>query len=455
MFSEDTIAAISTPPGYSGIGIVRLSGRDAIKIADRVFCSRRNRRLSDTPSHRILYGHIFNPSDKETLDEVLVSIMKSPNTYTREDIVEINCHGGPVTLKRTLEILLDSGARLAEPGEFTKRAFLNGRIDLPQSEAVLDIINSLTEQSSKAAIEQLRGGLSDKIEAIRSNLINLTAIVEAYIDFPEEEIEPPAMQKLDKTASEVLQELNLLIKQARFGRVLREGLKTAIIGRPNVGKSSLLNALLEQDRVIVNETPGTTRDIIEEYLNINGIPVRIMDTAGIRESNDLVEKEGVQRSLRAMKEADLTLLVINGSEQLHETDMELINKSGTEKSIIVINKTDLPSKVPTDSFTDCTVVRISALRKTGLEKLKSGIAGKSLKGEEFSGRTLVTNIRHVRALEKAQTSITSFITHLTELPPELLSIDLRETLDALGEVVGVTTTEEILDRIFREFCVGK
>ena len=455
MFSEDTIAAISTPPGHSGIGIVRLSGRDAIMIADRVFCSRRNRRLSNTPSHRILYGHIFNPSDKEILDEVLVSIMKSPNTYTREDIVEINCHGGPVTLKRTLEILLDSGARLAEPGEFTKRAFLNGRIDLPQSEAVLDIINSLTEQSRRAAIEQLRGGLSDKIEAIRSKLINLTAVVEAYIDFPEEEIEPPAMQELGKTASEVMQELNRMIEQARFGRVLREGLRTAIIGRPNVGKSSLLNAMIEQDRVIVAETPGTTRDIIEEYLNINGIPVRIIDTAGIREAKDLAEKEGVQRSLNAMKEADLNLLVIDGSEQLHETDRELINKSGTEKSIIVINKTDLPSKIPTDSFPDSTVVRISALKKTGLEKLKSGISGKSLTGEEFSGKALVTNIRHVRALEKAQGSINSFVTRLTELPPELLSIDLRETLEALGDIAGVTTTEEILDRIFSDFCVGK
>ncbi len=455
MFSEDTIAAISTPTGYSGIGIVRLSGIDAIKISDKVFSSPKNMRLCNTPSHRIIYGHIFNPSDKEILDEVLVSIMKSPNTYTREDIVEINCHGGPVSLKRVLELLLDTGARLAEPGEFTKRAFLNGRIDLAQSEAVLDVINSLTEQGSRAAIEQLRGGLSDKIESIRGKLVNLTAIVEAYIDFPEEGIEPPAMKDLARTASDIRQELDHMIEQARYGRILREGLKTAIIGRPNVGKSSLLNALLEQDRVIVTETPGTTRDVIEEYLNINGVPVRIMDTAGIREAKNLAEIEGVKRSLRAMEEADLVLLLIDSSEELHDTDRELIKKSGAENTIMVINKTDLPSKVPMDSFPTGTAVRISALKRTGLKELKSEITGKSLKAGQFNGKALVTNIRHLRALEKAHTSIISFITRLIDLPPELLSVDLRDTLDALGEIVGVTTTEEILDRIFSNFCVGK
>lgn len=457
MHNDDTIAAISTPPGHGGIGIVRLSGKDAVKIADRLFSSPKNKKLIATPSHRILYGHIINPSSGEVVDEALVSVMKAPNTYTREDIVEINCHGGVVPLKRILELLIEGGARLAEPGEFTKRAFLNGRIDLVQSEAVLDIINALTEQSRKAALEQLRGGLSVKIESARNKLVDLTAIVETFIDFPEEDIELASQKELEERAAEIQRQLKELIQNAKHGRVLREGLKTAIIGRPNVGKSSLLNALLEQDRVIVTEMPGTTRDVIEECLDINGFPVRVMDTAGIREAIDIAESEGVARSLRAMKDADLVLLVLDGSNSLHDTDLELIEKSGSGNSILVINKSDLPLEIPPYSLpNDRPAVKISALKGTGLDELKNEIVRTSLKEAAGAGDAIATNVRHIKAIERAYHSINSFTKNLKKrLSPEFLAVDLRDGLDALGEIIGITTPEEILNKIFSDFCIGK
>lgn len=457
MFNEDTIAAISTPLGYSGIGIVRLSGRDAIEIADRIFISPGGKRLKQVPSHRLLYGHIINPEDRSVLDEVLVSVMKAPHTYTREDVVEINCHGGPVSLRRILELVLSAGARLAQPGEFTRRAFLNGRIDLAQAEAVLDVINSLTEESQKAAIEQLRGGLSKRLEHIRQDLIELTAIIEAFIDFPEEDIEIVWEREIKGRASKIKQELRQLMEGARYGKILREGLKTAIVGRPNVGKSSLLNALLERDRVIVTEIPGTTRDVIEEYLNIQGLPVRVMDTAGIRETRNMAEQEGVERSLRTMREADLILLVLDGSDDLHRTDMELLERAAPEKTILVINKTDLPLRISKNILpSDRPAVSISALKGTGLKELKDEIVRTALKGRTETGTALVTNIRHRGALERALQSMESFEDGMREgLSAELLAIELRESLDALGEITGATTSEEILDRIFSNFCIGK
>lgn len=457
MHTDDTIAAISTSIGRGGIGIVRLSGKDAVKIADRLFSSPKNKRLVKIQSHRILYGHIIVPSNGEVVDEALVSVMKAPNTYTREDIVEINCHGGAVPLKRILELLIEESARLAEPGEFTKRAFLNGRIDLVQSEAVLDMINSMTEQSRKAALEQLRGGLSGKIESVRNKLVDLTATLETFIDFPEEDIETASQKELEERAAEIQRHLKELIKNARHGRVLREGLKTAIIGRPNVGKSSLLNALLEQDRVIVTEMPGTTRDVIEEYLDINGFPVRIMDTAGIREAIDIAESEGVARSLRAMKDADLVLLVLDGSNSLHDTDWELIEKSGLGNSILIINKSDLPSEIPQDSLPkNIPSVKISALKGTGLDELKNEIVRTSLKEAAGTGDAIATNVRHIKAIERAYHSIHSFIKNLKKgVSPEFLAVDLRDGLDALGEIIGITTPEDILNRIFSSFCIGK
>jgi tRNA modification GTPase len=457
MYPEDTIAAISTPIGHGGIGIVRLSGSGALRIADRVFVSAKKKKLREIGSHRILYGHIVDAGSREVIDEVLVSVMRAPDTYTKEDIVEINCHGGPVPLNRILELLLDAGARLAEPGEFTRRAFLNGRIDLAQAEAVLDTINALTEKSRKAAVEQLQGRLSERVGKIREELLDLTANVEAYIDFPEEDIEPESMKGLKERASRIRNGIKELIDSSRHGIILREGLKTAIIGRPNVGKSSLLNALLEKDRVIVTEMPGTTRDVIEEYLNIKGFPLKIVDTAGIRESHDLAEKEGVERSLRAMKDADLILLMLDGTEQLHETDRALIKETVSKETIIVINKTDLPQKIDEGRLPhDNPAVKISALNGTGLSRLKGRIIEKALKGSAEPGAAPVTNLRHLKALKKAFSSIKSFDAGLKkDLSPELLSVELRDALDAVGEIIGITTTDDILNRIFSSFCIGK
>ncbi|MEK6528695.1 MAG: tRNA uridine-5-carboxymethylaminomethyl(34) synthesis GTPase MnmE [Nitrospirota bacterium] len=482
MFIDDVIAAISTPVGHSGIGIVRLSGRDSIKIADKIFTSLQKRTLKKTPTHRLVYGHIIN-SRKEIIDEVLVSVMKAPHTYTKENIVEINCHGGPVPLRRILALVLKNGARLAEPGEFTRRAFLNKRIDLAQAEAVLDVINSLTEQSRKTAVEQLSGGLSKKTESIREGLLSIITIVEAYIDFPEEEIEFPALKEMKKTALSIRKSLRQLIESSQYGMILRDGLKTAIIGRPNVGKSSLLNALLEQDRAIVTEVPGTTRDIIEDYLNIHGLPVKIMDTAGIRKVEDIAEKEGVKRSHKAMKDADLVLIVLDGSESLHDTDKQLISKSDPKNTLFVINKADLPQKIKSKTIEvkyskthtkehkestpphtplttggrgDFQIVKISALKGKGIKELKNKIVEVALQGSPANAAVTVTNIRHVHVLKRTLKSVDSFIKEIDKkTSPEFLSVELREALDAIGEITGATTSEDILNKIFTNFCIGK
>ena len=391
--------------------------------------------------------------------------MKAPNTYTKEDVVEINCHGGAVPLRRILELVLKQGARAAEPGEFTQRAFMNGRIDLAQAEAVLDIINSLTLQSQKTAIRQLRGSLSEKIGAIREELIELTAFVEAHIDFPEEDIEDLTLKKMEGMAVGIKGSLEKLIESSHYGMILRDGLKTAIAGRPNVGKSSLLNALLEHDRAIVTEMPGTTRDVIEEYLNIQGLPVKIMDTAGIRTVEDIAEKEGVRRSMRAMEDADLVLLVLDGSTEQHDTDRELIESSDAKNTILVVNKADLPQKIhpPVSPLSkggikggSIPTIHISAKNGAGLDELKQQIVDSALHGETGSNTEIVTNARHVHALEKALVSMNSFISEsLKNVSPEFLSLELRDALDALGEILGITTPEDILNRIFSNFCIGK
>ncbi len=464
MFPDDTIAAISTPPGRSGIGIVRLSGHEAVAIADRIFVPRTKRSLKHVRSHSMTYGHIIDER-REIIDEALVSVMKAPRTYTKEDIVEINCHGGPLSLKSTLERALDAGARLARPGEFTQRAFVHGRIDLTQAEAVLDIINAMTEQSQKVAVAQLRGGLSKKIGNIREELIRLTAFVEAHIDFPDEDLSPPSVQEMKTFALKIQRGLKKLLESSRYGLILKEGLKTAIVGRPNVGKSSLLNALLEHDRAIVTESPGTTRDIIEELLNVEGVPVRIMDTAGIRNVKNIAEKEGVKRSLQAMKDADLVLVVLDGSRMLSDADRELIRRSAGKRktarhrqhSMLVINKTDLPQRMRLQPH-ERQIVRISAKNGTGLKELKSRIAQTAL--GELSPQTIeteiITSVRHAQSLEKASASLASFLGKIRQgVSPEFLAVDLRESLDALGEITGAATTDEILDTIFSSFCVGK
>jgi len=467
MFLDDTIAAISTPAGEGGIGIVRLTGKDSIKIADRLFHSSKGKSLSDSASHRIIYGFIKDLSTGETVDEVLVSIMRSPNTYTREDIVEINCHGGMSPLRNVLELAVKNGARLAEPGEFTKRAFLNGRIDLSEAEAVLDLIRAKTDESRRIALEQLRGRLSEKILNLREQITKICVFIEACIDFPEEDIELASTKEIIESAATILKELASLLKSYDEGRFFREGLAAAIVGKPNVGKSSLLNALLQKDRAIVTDTPGTTRDTIEEYLNINGLPLRIVDTAGIRESHDMAEKEGVKRSIRAMEDADLVMAVIDGSEPLKDEDIEVLGKTKGKNTIIVINKSDLISSEEQKSRRaevnsalssySSRVINISAANGDGIEELKDTIFQSSVKNwKEQREGVIVTNLRHKIAIRSAYDSLKNAMKAIeTDKPLEITAIEFRDSLDRLGEIVGAVTTDDILNRIFSDFCIGK
>ncbi len=464
MFIDDTIAAISTPLGEGGIGIIRLSGKDAIPIADKVFRStKKNKTLKNSGSYRLLYGHIIEPVTGQIIDEVIVSVMKAPYSYTREDVVEINCHGGMIPLKKTLEIVLKEGARIAEPGEFTKRAFLNGRIDLSQAEAVLDLIRAKTDESRKIAIEQIQGSLSEKIESIKNKLIEIFANVEALIDFPEDEIESASKQEMIDSVGTVSDELKKLLKTYDEAKFFREGLSTAIVGRPNVGKSSLLNALLQKDRAIVTDIPGTTRDVIEEYLNIKGLPLRIMDTAGIRDVKDVAEKEGVKRSLRSIENADLVIAIFDCSESLQNEDFEVAEKIKNKNAIIVLNKCDLPAAIDRNSIlsiihqTSSSVLNISAIRGDGLEELKEKIVESCLKDwKETREGVVISNLRHKVAIEKAQESIERAIFALNgNQPLEILAFELRDALDKLGEIVGAITTEDILNKIFSDFCIGK
>ena len=460
MKNEDTICAISTPIGEGGIGIVRISGKDAILIADKIFFPKRNKKLSTLPSHTIHYGEIRDDS-KEKIDETLISIMKAPNTYTKEDVVEINCHGGAVPLKRVMELVLKNGARLAEPGEFTKRAFLNGRIDLSQAEAVIDIINSKTDDSLRLAVNQLSGILSKKVNAIREELISIIASIEASIDFVDENIEFISRVEMGKRIKRAVDEIETLITTADEGRIYKEGIATAIIGRPNIGKSSLLNALLKEERAIVTSVPGTTRDVIEEWVNIQGMPLRILDTAGIRHTEDIVEIEGVKRSREAIKRADLILLLIDGSIKLKEEDKSLIEEVGDKRLIVLLNKSDLLSVVKEDDIKkflpDKEVVSISALTGDGIDSLRSVIHSLLFKGRITAGeRPIITNLRHKTALEKTKKALETLEGSLkNEMSEEFLAVDLRGALNALGEITGETATEEILNRIFEEFCVGK
>ncbi len=462
MFDDDTIAAISTPLGEGGIGIIRLSGNKAISIVEKLFSSPKNKTLSGLRSHRIIYGFITEPSSKRKIDEVLITLMKAPYSYTREDVVEINCHGGMITLKRILELVIHAGARLAEPGEFTKRAFLNGRIDLTQAEAVIDLIRSKTDESRRIALEQLQGGLFEKISEIRDKITEKCVHLEAYIDFPEDEIETSSKEEILQSINAICEELKNMLKTYEEARFFREGLATAIVGRPNVGKSSLLNALLMKDRAIVTSTPGTTRDVIEEYLNIKGLPLRIMDTAGIRDVEDSIEKEGVRRSLKSIESADFVIAIFDSSQALTKEDREVIEKVKNKNTIYVLNKCDLPSLIDKETISEfihdrTKILTISALNGTGIEELKENIFTNCIKDwpEEREG-VVISNIRHKISIEKAASSLERASSALKENQPlEIVSIELREALDALGEIVGVITTEDILNKIFSEFCIGK
>jgi len=443
---QDTIAAISTPLGEGGIGIVRLSGKEARPIAERIFHGR-------LFHHQLNYGYIIDPENNDVVDEVLVSYMEAPHTYTREDVVEINCHGGPVPLQQTLQLTLRYGARLAHPGEFTLRAFLSGRIDLAQAEAVLDIVRAKTQASLRLAMQGLEGRLSQEVKAVRSQLMPVLAYLTARIDFPEDEIES---QDIYGQLKETLQTLQQLIATADSGIIYRHGVRTAIVGRPNVGKSSLLNQLLRQDRSIVTPIPGTTRDTIEEVVNLQGVPFILVDTAGIVHSKELVESLGIERSRRAIELADLVLLVIDVSEPVRESDREIISSIGDRIVLVVGNKCDLPQKASLDEVKWETVF-ISALTGDGLAELEERMVNLVLGGRVFvSDAAMVNNSRHKNALERAEQNLSQSLSDIEAgVPDDFITIDLTGALNALGEITGETVQEELLDTIFSNFCVGK
>lgn len=455
----DTIAAISTPPGEGAISIVRMSGEEAVSIAQKVFSGKD---LTQAKSHTINYGHIVDPKTHEEIDEVMVSLMLAPKTFTREDVVEINCHGGIVATNRILQLLLVNGARLAEPGEFTKRAFLHGRIDLTQAESVMDLIRAKTDRSMKIALNQLDGNLSHLIDSLRKDILDVLAQVEVNIDYPEyDDVEEMTTKLLKEKAIEIKQRIEQLLKTASQGKIMREGLATALVGRPNVGKSSLLNHLLHEDKAIVTDVAGTTRDVIEEYVNVSGVPLKLIDTAGIRETDDKVEKIGVERSKKAIEQSDLVLLVLNAAESLTKEDLELIRLTNDKKRIIILNKTDLEEKLDRKELAkiskNAPVYATSILKNEGVEALEEAISKLFFNGIENSQSTvMVTNARHVALLEKAQNSLDSVLEGISSgMPVDLVQIDMTEAWNLLGEITGESYEDELLDQLFSQFCLGK
>ena len=457
----DTIAAISTPPGEGAISIVRLSGEQAISIADAVFQSGK-KKLIDVSSHTIHYGHIFDPEKYQMMDEVMVSIMRKPKTFTREDIVEINCHGGIVVVNQILQLVLRQGARLAEPGEFTKRAFLNGRVDLSQAEAVMDLIRAKTDKAMNLAINQLDGNLSRLIRQLRQEILETLAQVEVNIDYPEyDDVEELTTRLLLEKANQVQKQIQALLQTAQQGKILREGLSTAIIGRPNVGKSSLLNHLLREEKAIVTDIAGTTRDVIEEYVNVRGVPLKLVDTAGIRETEDIVEKIGVERSRKALSEADLILLVLNQSESLTTEDKQLLDITSGNKRIILLNKTDLPSRINQEDLVPYLenepALPISVLTSEGLDQLEQAIADLFFGGNTGDkDASYLSNTRHIALLEKAEHSLAEVIQGIESgMPDDLVQIDMTRCWDYLGEIVGDSVQDELITQLFSQFCLGK
>jgi len=457
---EETIAAISTPFGESGIGIVRMSGPMAESIVRGLFKAKRDQSLFI--SHHFHYGEIIDPRDGHPVDEVLVVLMRGPKTYTREDIVEINCHGGYLVLQKVLELVLAQGARMAQPGEFTKRAFLNGRIDLTRAEAVIDLIKARTMEGIDIANQQLKGSLYKEMTALKESLIEHLSLIEAHIDFPEEEMETIPQAEMRQNLHNSIQKLEEWISTYEEGRVFREGITCAITGKTNVGKSSLLNVLLKQERAIVTPIPGTTRDVIEEVLNIHGIPVRLMDTAGLRKAKDFIEQEGVRRAKERVADADLILLILDGSRGLDEDDLEIILEIKEKKKVVIINKKDLPPKVSLEEikkrFPEDPLVSISALKNEGVEDLKRAIYSSLIHRDirVSPEHLIVANIRHKTALTQINENLLNALKGLEEgASLEFIAFEIRSALDALGEMVGETTTEEVLNRIFEQFCIGK
>jgi len=454
---DDTIAAIATPLGEGGLAVVRLSGPQALQVADRCFvpAGRNSCRPSAALTHTIQFGGVLRNGQR--VDEALLSVMRAPRTFTREDVVEITCHGGLLPAKLVLDTVLASGARLAEPGEFTRRAFLNGRIDLTQAEAVADLIHSRTELALRAANEQLAGKLSQRINLLRDEMMKTLAHVEAHIDFPDEDIAPETMDQLIARLERGVTSMDELLRTANEGQILRRGIRAAIVGRPNAGKSSLLNQLLGHDRAIVSAIPGTTRDTIEETANIRGLPVVFIDTAGLREGRDEIEVEGIRRSRQTLSKAELILHVFDSSEPLTQSDETYLAEFAGKKRLLVLNKIDLPSALDMGRLAGQPLARVSCLTGQGIEPLKDAIKELAWSGEiKAEMLEVMINSRHQDALNRAREAAMRTVEALRAGQTlELAAMDLRIAINAIGEIVGKTTTEDVLDLIFSQFCIGK
>lgn len=458
---EETIAAIATAHGEGGIGIIRISGEEAKTILEKVFVSKYLQDTTSIANRRLYYGHIVDKSVNQTIDEVLAVYMKGPATYTAEDVVEINCHGSSVSLRKTLALILRNGARLAERGEFTKRAFLNGRLDLSQAEAVIDVVKAKTDKSFDVALSQMEGELSEHIKSLRNVIMDLLVDVTVNLDYPDEDIEELTYEKLKNSLLEIDNMIIKLLSTADTGRIIRDGLQVTIIGKPNVGKSSLMNSLLKESRAIVTEIPGTTRDTIEEVISIKDIPIKLTDTAGIRETDDRIEKIGIEKSKESFNRADLIVFIVDGSCPLSEEDFEIIKYIGSRKTIVLINKIDLDKKVQIDDMKkllpEAYVIDAAIKQGLGIEALEEQIVelvyGGQVKQEDS---LLVTNVRHKELLEKAKEAISDAL-EMTERKEALdfIEVDIKRGWELLGEIIGDTVTEDIIDQVFARFCLGK
>lgn len=455
---NDTIAAISTAIGEAGIAIVRMSGDDSVNIIDKIFKSASGKKMAEAENRKLLYGHIVD-GDKQ-IDEVLVVKMKGPHSYTAEDIVEIHCHGGVVSVKRILNLILSKGARLAEKGEFTKRGFLNGRIDLTQAEAVIDMIKAKTDLSFDMGLNQLSGALSEVLNKLKDELVSMQALIVANIDFPDEDIEDAAYNDLIERSNKILDKMDNLLDNSKNSRLLRDGINTVILGKPNVGKSSLLNGLLKYDRAIVTDIAGTTRDIIEDYINLDGVLLKITDTAGIRETDDEVEKIGVNIAREKLKEADLVIAIFDISREFDKDDEEILNLIKDKKHITILNKDDLEQKISDEEikkyFKD-DYLRLSVMENESVKKIEDLIIDLFFDGElQISSDSVLSNLRHINALKEAKKSLLEVNESLKQkVFLDLIEVDLENVIGHISEITGTITTEDILDRVFSDFCIGK
>lgn len=456
----DTITSISTPMGEGAIGIVRLSGPQAIEIGDKLYKGKY--KLAEVDSHTINYGHIVDPETNEVVEEVMISVLRAPKTFTREDIIEINCHGGILTINRVLELTMTHGARMAEPGEYSKRAFLNGRIDLSQAEAVMDFIRSKTDRASKVAMNQIEGRLSDLIKRQRQSILEILAQVEVNIDYPEyDDVEDATTEFLLEQSKNIKAEIDKLLETGAQGKIMREGLSTVIVGKPNVGKSSMLNNLIQDNKAIVTEVAGTTRDVLEEYVNVRGVPLRLVDTAGIRDTEDIVEKIGVERSRKALSQADLILFVLNYNEPLTKEDRILFEVIENEDVIVIVNKTDLVQQLNIEEVQEMIgnkpLIQTSMLKQEGIDELEIQIRDLFFGGDvQNQDMTYVSNSRHIALLKQARHAIQDAIDAAESgVPMDMVQIDLTRTWEILGEIIGESASDELINQLFSQFCLGK